>query len=168
MYSCFAELPDCILNSCLRLTSFEAKLRCQQVCTSWRSLFKRSAASGDACEALLSNLWGGALTLYVSEPTKRRTRTQVADIQTHGSKQATVVHLMTTVGPLSLHNEACLHWIAQQAMNFRNVCIKIQAVLPAQLMPLVATALKAAAAVAPSGWQLELDAGEKTRATNLS
>ena len=39
-----------------------------------------------------------------------------------------VVHLMTTVGPLSLHNEACLQWIAQQAMSFRNVCIKIQAV----------------------------------------
>ena len=79
-----------------------------------------------------------------------------------------VVHLMTSVGPLSLHNEACLHWIAQQAMSFRSFCIKIQAVLPAQLMPHVATALRAAAAVAPSGWQLELDAGEKTQATNLS
>ncbi len=47
MDSCFAELSDLILSSCLRLTSFEAKLRCQQVCTSWRSLLKRSAAPGD-------------------------------------------------------------------------------------------------------------------------
>ena len=66
MYSCFAELPDCILNSCLRLTSFEAKLRCQQVCRSWRSLLNRSAASGDACETSLSDLWGTCV--YLNQP----------------------------------------------------------------------------------------------------
>ena len=113
----------------------------------------------------MSNVWGRTLKLYVSEPTETRARTQVADLQT---KQAiTVVHLITTVGPLSLHNEACLHWMIQQAMAFPIVCIKIEAVLPAQLMPHLATVLKAAAALAPSGWQLRLDAGEKIRATKL-
>ena len=46
-------------------------------------------------------------------------------------------------------------------MGFLEVHIKIRAILPAQLLPHVAKALKAAAALAPSGWQLQLDAGEK-------
>ena len=84
------------------------------------------------------------------------------------SKQAAVVvHLITTERPLSLHNGACLYWIAQQAMGFSDVHIKIRASLPAQLLPHLATALKAAAALAPSGWQLQLDAGEKTQTVKL-
>ena len=165
MHSCFAELPDHILNSCLRLTSFEAKLRSQRVCTSWRNVLKRSIAPGDACKASLSDFWGRSLTLCVSEPTETRARTQVDDLQS--TQAATVVYLVTTVGPLSLHNEACLHWIAQQALGFLEVRVKIRATLPAQLLPHLATALKAAAALAPSGWHLRLDAGEKTRATKL-
>ena len=165
MHSCFAELPDCILNSCLRLTSFEAKLRCQQVCRSWRSLFNRSAASGDACDTSLSDLWGPSLNLYVSEPTERRARTQVANLQ---SRQAvTVVHLETTVGQLSLHNEACLQWISQRAVVFPEVHIDMTAVLPAQLMLHLAAALRAAAALAPSAWQRQLYAGERTWAAQL-
>lgn len=85
-----------------------------------------------------------------------------------GYKEAvTFVDLITTAGPLSLHNEACLHWIGQQAMVFPEVYIDIGAVSPAQLMPHLATALKAASARAPSGWQLQLDAGEETWTTNL-
>ncbi len=172
MDSCFAELPDHILSSCLRLTPFVAKLRCQQVCTSWRSLLKRSAASGDACEASASSLWGRSLRCFISEPTETLARTQVDDSPTglaiHHCKQTTaVVYLITTAGPLSLHNEACLHWIAQQAMVFPEVWIGSRAVSLAQLMPHLATALKAASALAPSGWQLQLDAGEKARTTNL-
>jgi len=66
-----------------------------------------------------------------------------------------------------LHNEACLHWIAQQALGFLEVRVKIRATLPAQLLPHLATALNAAAALAPSGQQLQLDAGEQTRARKL-
>ncbi len=165
MYSCFAELPDHVLNSCLRLTSFEDKLRCQQVCTSWRSLFNRSAASGDTCETSLCDVWGRILTLYVSEPTEGRARTQVDDFQSEHAR--TVVYLITTKGPLSVHNEAFLHWISHRAVAFPTVHIAIKAVLPAQLMPHLAAALKAAAALAPSRWQLQLDAGEKTWATKL-
>ncbi len=163
MDSSFAELPDHILSSCLRLTTFAAKLRCQQVCTSWRSLLNRSAASGDACEASTSSSWGRSLMLYVSAPTEALARTRVVDL---GYKQATM-DLITTAGPLSVHNEACLHWVAQRAMDFPYVRIQIREVLPAQLLAQLATALKAAAALAPSGWQLQLDAGKKTRATKL-
>ena len=160
-----AELPDHILSSCLRLTSLVAKLRCQQVCTSWRSLLKCSAAPGDACEASNSSLWGRSLSVYLSGPTETLARTRVVNM---GYKEAvTFVDLITTAGPLSLHNEACLHWIGQQAMVFPEVYIDIGAVSPAQLMPHLATALKAASARAPSGWQLQLDAGEETWTTNL-
>ena len=162
MYSCFAELPDHVLNSCLRLTSFEDKLRCQQVCTSWRSLFNRSAAT---CETSLCDVWGRILTLYVSEPTEGRARTQVDDFQSEHAR--TVVYLITTKGPLSVHNEAFLHWISHRAVAFPTVHIAIKAVLPAQLMPHLAAALKAAAALAPSRWQLQLDAGEETWTTKL-
>lgn len=62
-----------------------------------------------------------------------------------------------------MHNEACLHWVAQRAMDFPCVCIEIIIDLPAQLLAQLATALKAAAALAPSRWQLQLDAGKKTR-----
>ncbi len=164
MHTCFADLPDCILNSCLRLTSFEAKLRCQQVCTSWRNLLKRSIGLGDANEASLSDLWGRSLTMLVSEASETQAKTRVGDLQ---STQAILVYLITTVEPLSVHNEACLHWIAQRAMVFPEVHIKIKAVFSAQLLPHLATALKAAAALAPSGWHLQLQAGEKTRASKL-
>ncbi len=165
MHSCFAELPDHILISCLRLTSFGDKLRCQQVCTSWRSLLNRSAASGHACEISRSDLWGPSLNLYVRDPTERRARTRVADL--HSTQAVTAVYLVTTVGPLSLHNEACLQWIAQRAVVFPEVHIDIEAVLPAQLVPHLAAALKAAAALAPSAWQMRLYAGERRRAAKL-
>ncbi len=165
MDSCFTELPDYILSSCLRLTSFVAKLRCQQVCTSWRSLLKRSAAPGDACEASKSSLWGRSLRFYVSEPTKTSARTRIVDLGY--KKEITFVDLITTAGPLSLHNEACLHWIGQQAMVYPEVCIDVRAVLPAQLILHLATALKVASAMAPSEWQLQLDGGTETRTTNL-
>jgi len=141
-------------------------LRCQQVCKSWRSLLNRSAASGDACATSLSDLWGLSLDLHVSEPTDRRARTQVADLQP--TQAFTVVYLITTVGPLSLHNEACLQWIAQRAKVFPEVHIYTTAVLPAQLMmPHLAAALKAAAALAHAAWQMRLWAGEGTRAAKL-
>ncbi len=121
MDSCFAELPDHILSSCLRLTSFEAKLGCQRVCTSWRSILQRSAAPGDACEASMSRLWGHTLAIYLSEPDKTLARTRVDDL---GYKQATtVVYLIMAEGPPSLHNVACLHWISQRAMVFPEVHI---------------------------------------------
>ncbi|DBA97929.1 TPA: hypothetical protein ACH3X3_012777 [Trebouxia sp. C0006] len=154
MHSCFAEFPDHILISCLRLTSFGDKLRCQQVCTSWRSLLNRSAASGHACEISRSDSWGPSMNLYVRDPAERRARTRVADL--HSTQAVTAVYLVTTVGPLSLHNEACLQWIAQRAVVVPEVHIDIEAVLPAQLVPHLAAALKAAAALAPSAWQMRL------------
>jgi len=75
--------------------------------------------------------------------------------------------LITTAGPLSLHNEACLQWISQRAVVFPEVHIDITAVLPAQLMPHLAAALRAAAALAPSAWQMRLYTGERTRAAKL-
>ena len=165
MDSCFAELPDHVLSSCLRLTSFVAKLRCQQVCASWRSLLERSAAPGNTCETSNTSLWGLSLNLYVSEPTETLARTPIEYLG-----YITCVNLITTAGPLSLHSEACLHWIAQQAMVFPQVYIHIddiRAVSPAQLMPRLATALIATTALAPPGWLLQLDAGKKPRATKL-
>jgi len=50
---------------------------------------------------------------------------------------------------------------------FPEVHIGITAVLPAQLVPHLVTALKAAAALAPSAWQMRLYAGERTRAAKL-
>ncbi len=115
---------------------------------------------GGACGASLSDLWGRSLHLCVSEPTETRARTQVDDLQ--AKQAAIVVYLITTVGPLSLRNEACLHWITQRAMVFPEVRIEIRAVLPAQLLPHLATAFRAAAALAPSGWHSQLDAGEES------
>jgi len=66
-----------------------------------------------------------------------------------------------------LHNKACLQWISQRAVVFPEVHINITAVLPAQLMPRLAAALRAAAALAPSAWQMRLHAGERTRAAKL-
>ena len=161
MESNFAELPDQILTSCFRLTSFASKLHCELVCKSWRSVLQRPA---DTCFALLPGVWGRALVLKVSAADEKRARTHVKNL--HGETAFTAIHIVTTPGPLSSHDEACLSWIARRAMTVNIVHLRSESSLSGHLLPHLATALESARALAPAGWQIELDAGELARITS--
>ncbi len=157
MESNFAELPEHILTSCLSLTSFATKFHCELVCKSWKSVLLRPAvASGKTCVALLPNVWGRGLLLKVSAADNNRARTHVENL--HSENAITAIHIVTTSGPLSSHDEACLSWIARRAMTFNLVNLDSESSMFGQLLPHLAIALEAARALAPSGWQIELNA----------
>ena len=161
----FAELPDHILASCFCLTSFASKLHCELVCKSWRSVLQRPAVPfGDTCFGLLPGVWGEDLLLGVSAADEKRARTYVENL--HRETAVTAIHIITAPGPLSRHDAACLSWIARRAMTVNIVTVRSESSMPAQLLPHLATALEAARALAPAGWQVELVAGELARTTS--
>jgi len=167
MESNFADLPDQLLRSCLCLTSFATKLHCELVCKSWRSVLQRPAVpDGENRFVSLPGVWGRVLLLTISAADKKRARTHVEKL--HREDTHTAIHIVTTSGPLSSHDEACLSWIARRAMTVNLVSLRSKSSLSGQLLPHLATALEAARALAPAGWQIELDAGELARITSSS
>ena len=164
MESNFAELPDQILTSCLSLTSCAAKLHCELVCKSWRSVLQRPAVpNNESCVALLPGVWGRTL-LKVSAAGEKPARTHIEGL--YRETVYTTIHIMTTSGPLSSHDEACLSWIARRATTVNLVVVRSKSSMPGQLLPHLATALEAARALAPSGWSIELDAGKPAQITS--
>ena len=102
--------------------------------------------------------------MKVSAADEKRARTHVTNL--HSETSLTAIHIISTSGPLSSHDKACLSWIARRAMTVNLVNLRTDSSMSGQLLPHLATSLEAARALAPSGWQIELDAGKPARVTS--